>query len=556
MTVHDLDDGEAAGGNSRVDAGRSGLSPPPGAAAAAQNFHAAVSFHQRGQLGEAEQLYRAVLQIDDSNFHCLHNLGLVFAQGGRFDEAAAMLRAAIRQDPRSVDAHSNLGNVLAARGDRDGAAASFRCAIALKPDHAEARNNLGTVLAMRGEAGEAMAQYQQALALAPDHVEARVNLGNLLREQGRLDEAAVHLARALTTRPRMPEVHYHLGSVQRRRGKIGEAAACYERAIALKPDFAEAHCDLGIVLLEQRRPAAAQPCFERALALKPGASEAWLGLGHVFQQAKRYDDALAAYGKASELPEAWLGRGLALQRLKRLDEAVAAYRQALAKGGDADVARYNLASLGAEAVPSATPRQIVARTYDQYAVHYDQHHLGPLKYQTPALLFDAVARFVPAAKLDILDLGCGTGLSGARFHPLARTLTGIDISSGMLDVARGRRIYDNLVCDDLIAFLQAQAGTFDLAVAADVFVYIGDLTAVFAGVHGALRAGGLFGFSVEAGPEQEFALRANLRYAHSLAYLRKLSENQGFAMELIEQKILRQEDGNDVAGILAVLRRL
>jgi predicted TPR repeat methyltransferase len=350
-------------------------------------------------------------------------------------------------------------------------------------------------------------------------------------------------------------LHCQLGNIQRRRGQPGEAMACYRRALALKPDLAEAHCNLGIVALEQRDLAFARSCFERALALKPDA-EAWLGLGHVFQQSKLYDDALTAYGKASALPEAWLGRGVALQRLKRPQEAIAAYRQALVQGGDAEVAHYNLASLGAAPIPSATPKPIVARNYDQQAAQYDQRHLGPLKYRTPAFLRDAVTRFASSQSLDILDLGCGTGLSGEAFRPLARTLTGVDISAKMLEIARQRQIYNNVICGDLLEFLEAQAGNFDLAIAADVFVYIGDLAPVFAAVHRVLRAGGLFGFSVEAGGAQDFALGANFRYAHSPAYLRRLAQAHGFAVELIEAKVLRQEDGVDVSGTLAVLRRL
>jgi predicted TPR repeat methyltransferase len=518
-------------------------------------YREAMSLHQQGRLREAEQLYRAFLRVNASDFDCLHNLGLLQAQEGRFDDALGLLRAAVRQDPHSVDAYYNLSNVLAVLGHHDEAVASYRSTLALQPDHAEAHNNLGYALTMQGKTDEALAHYAQALALKPDYAEAHVNLGSILREQGRLDEAVSHYTRALAINPNIPEAHYQLGNALRKRGRAGEAMACYERAIALKPDHAEAHANLGTMLLDQRRLAAAKACFERALAIEPGAPEAWLGLGHVFQQAKQFDAALAAYDKAPDLAEAWLGRGLALQRLKRSEQAIVAYRQALAKGGNAEVALYNLASLGAEAAPLATPTQIVTKAYDQHAVHYDQDHLGALNYQTPDLLFDAMMRFVPSRNLDILDLGCGTGLLGARFHPLARTLIGVDISSGMLDIARQRQIYRNLVCGELIDFLQTQTEKFDLAVAADVFVYFGDLSPVFRGVHGALKDGGFFGFSVEASEGQDFVLRANLRYAHSLAYLRKLSEAHGFVLEMIETKVTRQEAGVDVVGTLAILRR-
>jgi predicted TPR repeat methyltransferase len=556
MTVLELDDREVVNRARRADTSqRNQPARPRGAPTAAQNFHAAISLHQQGRLREAEQLYRAVLAVNESDFDCLHNLGLLHAQAGRFDDAVELLRAGARQDPHSVEVHNNLANVLAILRRHDEAVAGFRIAISLKPDFAEAYNNLGNALAVQGRTNEAIENYEQALVLRPGYSDAHVNLGKVLDEQGRLDDAAAHYRRALANGPRMSEAHYRLGTVLRRQGRAEEAAVCYQRAVAFEPDHAQAHSNLGTVLFERRDLRAAMGCFERAVALKPDFAEAWLGLGQVLHQAQRYDDALAAFARAPDLAEAWLGRARALNRLKRSPEAVVAYRQALAKGGDAEVIHYYLAALGAERAPAAAPKRLVSTVFDRYSDRYDQHVLGLLKYRTPDLLFDAAGRLASSCDLDILDLGCGTGLLGARFRPRARTLTGVDISSSMLAVARQRRIYDNLVCGELVEFLQMQTEKFDLAVAADVLVYIGDLSRVFHHVRGALRDGGLFGLSAEAGDAQDFVLRASLRYAHSAAYLRKLAADHGFIVETFESKVIRQEDGNDVVGHLAVLRR-
>ena len=555
MTVFDVDDPEAVSRTRRAHAGEGGQPTPNTLSTAAQSFHAAVALHRHGKLRAAEELYRAVLEENESDFDCLHNLGLLHAQEGRFADAVGLLRAGARQDPRSVEVHNNLANVLAILERHDEAVAGFRIAIALKPDFAEAHNNLGNALAAQGRTDEAIGHYAQALALRPDYADAHVNLGNIFSEQDRLGEAVAHYKQALAVSPSVAETHCRLGDALKKQGSAGEATACYRRGLALRPTFAEAHSKLGTVLLDQREGAAATACFERALALEPGLAEAWLGLGHVFDRAFRPDDALAAYAKAPGLAEAWLGRARILKRLSRPDEAIVAYRQALARGGDAEFIRFFLASLGAESAPVAAPKRLISTTYDQHSDQYDRHMVGTLKYQIPEFLLDATARAVPSRDLDILDLGCGTGLLGARFHPLAGTLTGVDISSNMLEIARQRQIYDNLVCSELIEFLQRQTAEFDLALAADVFVYIGDLSGVFQGVRAALRDGGVFGFSVEAGESQDFALRSTLRYAHSAAYLRRLAQAHGFVVETIESRPLRREDGNDVVGHLAVLRR-
>jgi predicted TPR repeat methyltransferase len=487
LTVRDLDE-RRPDGRSRRAAVDERFQPtlPRHGANAARNYHAAVALHRHGQLREAAALYRAVLDVNASDFDCLHNLGLLRAQEGRFDDAVGLLRAGARQDPRSVEVHNNLANVLALLRRHDEAVAGFRIAIALKPDFAEAHNNLGNALAVQGATDEAIGHYAQALRLRPDYVDAHVNLANSLQERGRLADAAAH--------------------------------------------------------------------YRQALAVSPGRVEAWLGLGQILYETERYEEAVAAFAKAPELADAWLGRARALRRLRRWEDAIAAYRQALARGGDAEIIGYYLASLGAGPAPPVAPRRLVSTLFDRDSGRYDQLVVGALKYRTPDLLFDAVTRFASARQPDVLDLGCGTGLSGMRFRPIARTLAGVDLSAKMIALARQRQIYDDLSCGELIELLQTQADAFDIAVAADVLVYFGDLAGVFRHVRHALRDGGLFGFSVEAGDAHDFALRSTLRYTHSAAYLRRLAHDHGFAVEAIESAVLRQEDGDDVVGHLVVLR--
>jgi predicted TPR repeat methyltransferase len=143
---------------------------------------------------------------------------------------------------------------------------------------------------------------------------------------------------------------------------------------------------------------------------------------------------------------------------------------------------------------------------------------------------------------------------GGKIRPLARTLTGVDVSENMLEKARQRQIYDHLVCCDIIEFLQTQDSRFDLAIATDVFIYIGDLSLVFQGVRRALRENGLFCFSVESVGDGDFVLRGTLRYAHSTGYLHGLARQHDFIVEMTAPQIIRKEVGADIHGHHVVLR--
>ena len=119
----------------------------------------------------------------------------------------------------------------------------------------------------------------------------------------------------------------------------------------------------------------------------------------------------------------------------------------------------------------------------------------------------------------VADLGCGTGLCGPLIRPHASRLIGVDLSAAMLAKARERAVYDELLQADIAAALAGFEADLDLALSADVLVYLGSLTAVFAAVARALRPGGWFGFTTETHDGDGFLLDTTGRYRHSRRYL-------------------------------------
>jgi predicted TPR repeat methyltransferase len=341
--------------------------------------------------------------------------------------------------------------------------------------------------------------------------------------------------------------------------RFDEALADYDQALALDRTLAGAELGRGNALRERKRHEEALRAYDAALMLKSDLAEAHLGRGDALYDLKRYHEALAAFDRAialkTSLANAWLGRGDALRVMGHGADAIAAYRQALALGGNADMIRYSLAALGAEPSPALSPQNYIVGLFDMYAETFDRDLVDKLNYQSPRLLAQLIARTVPAdARLDILDIGCGTGLMGEGLRALKRTLTGVDLSSNMLERARRRGIYDRLIESDIAAFLDTQTDQFNLTVSTDVFIYIGDLAGIFAGVRRALRSDGLFCFSVEAVDAGDFVLRPTLRYAHSLAYLSRLAEQNSFAVMTVEPHAVRREREASIAGYNIVTR--
>jgi predicted TPR repeat methyltransferase len=382
-----------------------------------------------------------------------------------------------------------------------------------------------------------------------------------LHQHGQLAEAEGLYRQILETMPMHFDSLHLLGVIKAQQNEFAAAVPFFEQALRVNPASASAFNNFGNVLHALGRYDRALASYDRSLALRADNPKALMHRGNALRKLGRPDEALASYDRALRLQpgyaEALIHRGGALTDVGRHDEAVAAYRQALASGGDAQQIMYSLACLGAEAVPRASPVEYVRGLFDQYADAFDEHLVEDLEYKTPTLLVDVMRTLATpgANSLDVLDLGCGTGLCGPLLRPFARTLVGVDLSPRMLAKARERGGYDELVCAEAAAYLAGQPPRFDVGVAADVLVYIGDLSEVFAGMRTVLRPGGWFGFSVEAGGGADFILQPSHRFAHSLGYLRRLAAVQGFTIQSLESRVIRKNRDRDVSGHLVVMQR-
>ena len=203
----------------------------------------------------------------------------------------------------------------------------------------------------------------------------------------------------------------------------------------------------------------------------------------------------------------------------------------------------------------AAPLALVAALYDGYAARYDTHLVGGLEYITPTLVAGEIRNHFRPSRLDLLDLGCGTGLVGKALGPIDGQLVGVDLSSKMIEQAALTAVYTCLAHEDLIQFLQrTSSASFDAVTCCEVLVHVGHLEKVFADVHRVLRSGGRFVFSCElAGEDEEdVTLRATGRYAHTHAYAQRVCASAGFQVELKSVAVLRKEKGEPVAGFIGV----
>ena len=260
------------------------------------------------------------------------------------------------------------------------------------------------------------------------------------------------------------------------------------------------------------------------------------------------------------LAEAY-NRALALEKSGHFDAAAAAYREVLEiDPEDHGGAAVRLASMGRGETPLKASDAYVATLFDQHADVFDNVLVEQLHYCVPLLVRQRIQALGLGPFKRVLDLGCGTGLTGGALRDMAEDITGVDLSENMVEIAHEKDLYETLYVAEAVDFLDDNDDEpFDLIAATDVLPYIGALEPLFFGAVDNLVPGGLLIFSSESLPGetpagQGFAVGPHQRFAHSETYLRERLAATGFDIVDITDITVRMEEGEPIAGQLVTAR--
>lgn len=409
-----------------------------------------------------------------------------------------------------------------------------------------------------GRARDAEAVCRRALASIPGHPDALHYLGMAAYQQGRVDEAIVLVRQSLERAPDQPDWHSNLGIMLLAQDDLDGAIAAFRKAIDLQPAHAHASNNLGVLLRVLGRYQEAEAAYRGAIDVNPGYADAYHNLAIVLELMGRTPDAALAHFKALALrpgdPNAWRHLALAYCLHGDRESALELCREWLTRCPGDPQALHTLAACSGRDVPPRASDAYVEQVFDRFAESFEAK-LARLEYRAPALIVSALSTAAIAGRedLDVLDLGCGTGLCGELLAPFASRLVGVDLSRGMLHHAAAKHVYDELVQTELTAYLRRFKGAWDVIVAADALVYFGALEPVVAAAATALRAGGVFAFTVEHAVDPEstttYAIQPHGRYMHCVDYVERLLGEAGLHT-VIEQAELRKESGLPVAGLV------
>ncbi|MCR9071514.1 MAG: methyltransferase domain-containing protein [Alphaproteobacteria bacterium] len=256
---------------------------------------------------------------------------------------------------------------------------------------------------------------------------------------------------------------------------------------------------------------------------------------------------------APDWPDLLMLLGETQAKLGQRDDAIESFRRYLSVShDDRHGAILHLALLGAAPIPDEPLAPYIEALFDDFSDRFERSLLQLLDYRGPALIADAIDHETGGLGA-VLDLGCGTGLSGEPLRRHCNWLEGVDLSSGMLEKARAKGIYDALHQADIVDFLAKPVRRYDRIVAGDVLNYMGALDSVMSGIAGALKPTGRAVITVEAleahggGGCDGMRLLPTLRFAHSAEYVRAAAAAAGLSTAAQRTEALRREAGQPLS---------
>ncbi|MFD3265455.1 methyltransferase domain-containing protein [Phenylobacterium ferrooxidans] len=466
--------------------------------------------------------------------------------------------------PTSLVALTRYGLERQARGDFQAAVEAFRAVAGAAPRQALVWNNLALALGGLGDHEQAAIALRKSLDIDASQVSAWVSLAASLLQLGRPDEAESACDGAIARDPDNGDAWQIRAMVLAGRDDFGGAAAAFARTIEITGETGALRANLGVTLFKSGAFHEAQRNFDAAMALEADANaDEIVEMARLcrFVVAGLDGDMTRVTAISRELTGAAETDTLFKTALLCLDwagrkgpAALIAQTWAALRPGNLEARHMADAAMGRPV--ERQPAAFVAQHFDGMAEQFDEKLVGRLGYRGPEEIRNLMAAWIDAdAALDVLDIGCGTGLCGPVLRPYAQRLTGVDLSDGMLAKARAGGLYDELRCADLVDTLSQAGARWDMIVAGDTFPYVGTLGGVFDGAAATLKSGGWLIFSTEAAEGDGVTLRGNGRYAHGRGYIADLAAGR---FDIIERRstMLRREAGVALEGDYFMMRKI
>jgi|TARA_B110000116_G_C16778765_1_gene557184 tetratricopeptide (TPR) repeat protein len=177
----------------------------------------AMMLVQKGQLGEAEKIYRQLLAEDSKNVDALRLLALLASRSGALDQGITMLRKCTEIAPDYALAWENLAKLYRQKDDPKSIKMALHCfkkATELRPDWAEGWAGLGTMQTRSSQHEEGISSYKKSIELKKNQPRVHLSLGHIYKTTGESKESISSYKAAIGEDPGFGEAYWSLANLK------------------------------------------------------------------------------------------------------------------------------------------------------------------------------------------------------------------------------------------------------------------------------------------------------------------------------------------------------
>ncbi|MGN1063229.1 MAG: tetratricopeptide repeat protein [Alphaproteobacteria bacterium] len=495
--------------------------------------------HKQGRLEEALSFY----EKHKENPQVLAQIGLIYAAKGQDEWAKSAFLEALKKDEGLTEAVIGLANLAEKHQDFAEAERLLIHAQTVRSTP-ELLYQIARLYRLTNRAKQALPIINQAIDLYKSVV--YINEKGLILEALGEDEAALD-AYVETTKfsAYFADGFCNQGNIYLKQGHFDLAEDAYKRALALDKKFLQAHHNLASLLYKQGRKTEALEHYREAIIINPKHVESIYNLAVILEETGDYSEAAGLYFNAWALGMkhdtldfriAATLRGLFQSSKKGEKQALDFAKGWVRNFPDNEVAKHTLDTFTGK--KTADMNKYSERLYDIFADEYDE---TMIKLDS-RVIKNTVSLLGGKKYKNVLDLACGTGTFGKIFKLRFKSITGVDISQKMLDLAQKAEVYQKLIHASVEDFLKTDKTKYDLIVALELIGYLDNLPSFFEDVQQHLTPNGVFIFSVEKTlKKQDWELSITGRYLYNPIYIEKMLNNAGLIQKELIHAPLRKE---------------
>ena len=269
-----------------------------------QRLEQAKTMHRQGQVEQALNEYKAIIEQDPKHAGAIHMLAIVKLQQGDLASAQSLFEQAIEIDGSQADFHSNLGNALAGQGQLELAYESFARAMQLDDSDLNAKMNAISALTELGRSKAAQTLCEQVLNIDNNNVECMLALANICNLQKDYQAALQWLVKAEQVDENNSDILIQLCNQYELLNDIANARMWIDKALTVSPSSARAIFFNAIICRREGRLQDAEELLKQALnsGLNPKEqTEALNQLGLVSDKLGLYQQAYAAFNQCNQM---------------------------------------------------------------------------------------------------------------------------------------------------------------------------------------------------------------------------------------------------------------